>query len=98
MDPEKHASWKWAKRKERVYENKCGDECLRSRACPGKASGRQVEGRKRRRLGFVVLGATGEECCVFVNCNRFRDSGKCVNIKIKQIKTSHIVASLLYLS
>ena len=29
-------------RQERVYENKCGDECLRSRACPGKASGRQV--------------------------------------------------------
>ncbi|CAI9174653.1 unnamed protein product [Rangifer tarandus platyrhynchus] len=39
---EKHASWKWVKRKERVYENKCGGECLRSRACPGKASGRQV--------------------------------------------------------
>lgn len=34
-DPEKCASWKWAKRKEWVYENKCGNswgpECVQEK-------------------------------------------------------------------
>lgn len=46
-----------------------------------------------------MLGAIGEECCVFVNWNRYRDSGKCAKIKTKEeIKTSLILAIVLYLN
>lgn len=60
MDPEKRASWKWAKRKAWAYENKCGNsrgpECVQEKL-PVDRCGFERKGD---------LGSVCQECCVFV--------------------------------